>query len=156
MLAGQGLMGTTAPVSAGLLIDLEAYTGALTAFRAGDARPIVEEFARAARFAAVTGTRLVDELAAQLETDRERLAGVRRHALAWRVLPLLVGQPIVNAAHLREVLGVPAMSAQRALAQLTEAGVLQEATGRSRNRVWQHRGILAVLDGCAELVRRST
>ena len=91
MLAGQGLMGTTAPVSAGLLTDLEAYTGALTAFRAGDARPIVEEFARAARFAAVTGTRLVAELAAQLEADRERLAGVRRHALAWRVLPLLVG-----------------------------------------------------------------
>ena len=104
----------------------------------------------------MTGTRLVDELAAQLEADRERLAGVRRHALAWRILPLLVGQPIVNAAHLREVLGVPAMSAQRALAQLTEAGVLQEATGRSRNRVWQHRGIFAVLDGCAELVRRST
>ena len=62
----------------------------------------------------------------------------------------------MNAAHLREVLCVPAMSSQRALAQLTEAGVLQEATGRSRNRVWQHRGILAVLDGCAELVRRST
>jgi Fic family protein len=114
----------------------------------------VEEFARAARYAAVTGTRLVEDLAAQLEADRERLAGLRRHALAWRVLPLLVGQPIVTAAHLREVLDVPAMSAQRALAQLAGAGVLQEATGRSRNRVWQHRGILAILDAYAAEVRR--
>lgn len=47
------------------------------------------------------------------------------------------------------------MTAQRALAQLTESGVLQEATGRSRNRVWQHRGILRILDAHAAEVRRS-
>lgn len=155
MLTGKGLLtGTTAPVSAGLLTDLLGYTDALTAYREGDARPVVEQFAQAARYAASTGTRLVDDLAAQLEQDRERLSGVRRHALAWRVLPLLVGQPIVNAAHLQRNLGVTAMTAQRALAQLTATGVLTEATGRSRNRVWQHTGILSVLDDYAAQVRR--
>lgn len=73
MLSGKGLLSTTAPVSAGLLTDLTAYTSALTAFRGDDARPIVEQFARAARYAAVTGTRLVDGLFAQLEEDRGRL-----------------------------------------------------------------------------------
>ena len=77
---------------------------------------------------------------------------------SWRrtasASPLLVGQPIVSAAHLRDRLEAPSMSVQRALAQLAEVGVLQEATGRSRNRVWQHRGILAVLDDYAEQVRR--
>lgn len=155
MLRGKGLLTTTAPVSAGLLAQLSAYTEALSAFRAGDARPIVEQFARAARYAAATGTRLVDALSAQLEEDRGRLAGVRPHALAWKVLPLLIGQPILSAAHLRSTLDVPAMSAQRALAQLTELGVLQEATGRSRNRVWQHPGILALLDDYAAEVRRA-
>ncbi|MGP5054747.1 hypothetical protein ACTXJ3_06580 [Brachybacterium paraconglomeratum] len=121
----------------------------------GDARPIVEEFARAARFAAVTATRPVDDLSAQLDADRERLARLRRHALAWRVLPLLVGQPIVTVASLRDVLEVPAMSAQRALGQLAEAGILHEATGRTRNRGWQHLGLLAILDDDAEQVRRS-
>ncbi|MGO1226063.1 hypothetical protein ACT3SQ_16700 [Brachybacterium sp. AOP42-C2-15] len=47
------------------------------------------------------------------------------------------------------------MTAQRALAQLTESGALREATGRSRNRVWQHRGILRILDAHAAEVRRS-
>ncbi|WP_164740398.1 Fic family protein [Brachybacterium saurashtrense] len=155
MLRGKGLLTTTAPVSAGLLTELSAYTDALTAYRAGDARPIVEEFARAARYAAATGTRLVDALSAQLAEDRERLRGVRRHALAWRVLPLLIGQPIVTARHLQQVLDVPAMTAQRALAQLTDAGVLQEATGRTRNRVWQHAGVLALLDDYAAEVRRA-
>ncbi|WP_245822786.1 Fic family protein [Brachybacterium avium] len=155
LLSGKGLLTTTAPVSAGLLTDLEAYTAALTAFRAGDARPIVEEFARAARYAAATGSRLVDDLAGQLERDRERLSGVRRHALAWSVLPLLIGQPIVNAAYLQRTLEVPAMTAQRALAQLTDSGILREATGRSRNRVWQHTGILGLLDSYAAEVRRA-
>ncbi|MEE1617244.1 Fic family protein [Brachybacterium sp. J153] len=155
LLRGKGMLRATAPLSAGLLTDLEAYTAALTAFRAGDARPIVEEFSRAARYAAVTGTALVDDLAAQLEEARELLSGVRRHALALRVLPLLVAQPIVNAAHLRRELDAPAMSVQRALDQLTASGVLEEATGRSRSRVWQHRGILAVLDDYAEQDRRA-
>lgn len=155
LLSGKGLLTTTAPVSAGLLTDLGAYTAALTAFRAGDARPIVEEFARAARYAASTGIGLVDDLAAQLEEDRERLSGVRRHALAWTMLPLLIGQPIVTAAHLQRALAVPAMTAQRALARLTESGVLQEATGRSRNRVWQHAGVLRLLDAYAAQVRRA-
>lgn len=154
LLRGKGLLTTTAPVSAGLLTDLTAYTAALTAFRAGDARPIVEEFARAARYAALTGTQLVDDLSAQLDEDRGRLAGVRRHALAWKVLPVLIGQPIVNAAHLQRTFAVSAMTAQRALAQLTDAGVLQETTGRSRNRVWQHAGILRLLDTYAAQVRR--
>ena len=155
MLTGKGLLtGTTAPVSAGLLTDLQGYTDSLTAFRAGDARPVIEQFAAAARYAASTGTRLVDALAAQLDADRERLSGVRRHALAWKVLPLLVSRPIVNAAYLQQQLGTSAMTAQRALAQLTETGVLKEATARSRNRVWQHSGILAVLDDYAAQVKR--
>ena len=35
-----------------------------------------------------------------------------------------------------------------------DRGVLTESTGKSRNRVWQHRGIFEVLDGYAEKIRR--
>lgn len=34
--------------------------------------------------------------------------------------------------------------------------MLHEATVRSRNRVWQHRGILTVLDDYAATVRRES
>lgn len=50
--------------------------------------------------------------------------------------------------------GVTAMTAQRALAQLTESGGLAEATGRSRNRVWQHIEILGALDEHGAQLRR--
>lgn len=151
----KGLVRTTiAPISAGLLTDIEGYTQALTAFRTGDARPIAESFAHAARFAAVSGASLVDDLAAELNRSRELLGGLRPQATAWRLLPHLVAHPVINASFVRRALGVSDMTAQRAIAQLAEAGVVLERTGRSRNRVWQHRGVLSVLDAYAAGLRR--
>ncbi|MBT0994717.1 Fic family protein [Cellulomonas sp. DKR-3] len=157
ILRGKGTMTrTTAPVSAGLLTDTAAYFGALDTYRKGDARPIVEQFARASRYAASTGVRLVDDLSAQVDDARTRLAAIRLRpqAAGWIVVPLLVSNPVVNSRLLARRLGMRDMTAQRALAQLTEAGVLTEKTGMQRNRVWQHSGILGVLDQYAQHVRR--
>lgn len=156
MLRAKGLtVNTSAPVSAGLLVDTPRYFAALTAQREGDAGPVVEEFCAAARFAATRGSQLIDDLAAQLERSRAQLAGLRRQALAWRVLPHLLSQPVVNGRYLTTQLGLGAQSAQNALAQLADAGVLVERTGQRRNRVWQHPGILTILDEFADgLVRR--
>ncbi|WP_203567524.1 Fic family protein [Aestuariimicrobium ganziense] len=157
MMRAKGLVtSVTAPVSAGLLTDTTTYFDALQAFRAGDARPIVERFCEAAMFAAASGTRLVDQLAEEVTASMELLAAtrLRRQAGAWRVLPRLVGQPIVNAAWLQQSLDMNAVGAQRALRQLVDAGVVVERTGFQRNRVWEHRGILAILDGWAASIRR--
>jgi Fic family protein len=155
LLKAKGLVThTTAPVSAGLLIETEEYFDALGAFREGDARPIVERFAAASRFAASSGSGLVDDLAGQVDASRLSLAGLRRQASAWKVLPCLVAQPVVNARFLADHLGMNDMTVQRALGQLTEAGVLEERTGLRRNRVWQHAGILQVLDAYAQRLRR--
>ena len=142
------------PISAGLLVDTERYFAALTAFRAGDAEPIVSEFASASRIAATTGTQLVDDLVEELEDSRRKLKGLRSDAAAWRILPALVGQPAVNTKYLMSTLRLGEMGALRALDTLTDRGVLTESTGKSRNRVWQHRGIFEVLDGYAEKIRR--
>ncbi|GAA4723439.1 hypothetical protein GCM10023216_11310 [Isoptericola chiayiensis] len=71
------------------------------------------------------------------------------------MLPHLVSHPVVNARFLSDHLGMAGQTAQNALNQLTEAGVLTERTGLRRNRVWEHRGILTVLDQYAQnLLRR--
>jgi DNA-binding GntR family transcriptional regulator len=70
------------------------------------------------------------------------------------VLPSLVGQPAVNTKYLMAQLGLGEMAALRALDALTARGVLTETTGKGRNRVWQHRGILAALDAYAAEIRR--
>jgi Fic family protein len=145
---------STVPISAGLLVDTRSYFAALTAFRTGDAGPIIRRFADASRYAAVSGRRLVDDLYFQVELARERMAGLRPQSAAWRVVPRLIGQPVVNTKYLMRSLGLSEMTAARALDALTDRGVLVERSGRARNRVWQHPGILDVLDAYAERLRR--
>jgi len=155
ILRNKGLVGSTAvPISAGLLVHTERYFEALGSFRAGDAGPIVREFAQASRIAATTGSRLVDNLVEQLEESRAKMTGLRSDAAAWKVLPTLIGQPAVNSKYLMSKLGLGEMAAQRALDALTDRGVLVETSGRGRNRVWQHPGVFEVLDGYAAQIRR--
>jgi hypothetical protein len=54
----------TVPVSAGLLTDTDQYFDALTAYRAGDAQPIVERFAEASFDSVVNGRQLIGDLRA--------------------------------------------------------------------------------------------
>jgi hypothetical protein len=54
-----------------------------------------------------------------------------------------------------EKLGMNAMSAARALAQLTDAGILTETNGLRRNRVWQQSEILNILGEYARSIKRS-
>jgi len=155
ILRNKGLVGSTAvPISAGLLVDVPRYFEALSSFRDGDAGPIIRDFAGASRIAATTGTQLVDALVEQLEVSRAKMAGIRADAAAWKILPHLVGQPAVNVKYLKNTLGLGEMTALRALDSLTEREVLAETTGKSRGRVWQHRGIFDALDSYASVIRR--
>lgn len=157
LLRNKGLVTrTTVPISAGLLVDTGRYFDALTAYRNGDARPIIETFAQASRRAASTGTVLVDRLAAEVDHSRGLLAGVRSDSGAWTVLPHLVGQPIINTKHLKDEFSMSDAVANRTLATLTERGILRETTGNRRNRVWQQTNVLQILDDYAANLRRPT
>ena len=155
MLRNKGLVRhTTVPLSAGLLRDIEPYFDSLTAFRAGDGGPVVRQFAEAARFASVSGRKLVESLHTQLQESRAKLSHLRADAAAWDVLPRLIAQPVVNVRYLSQQLDMNDKTAQRAMRQLAETGVLIERSGRDRRRVWQHEGILEVLDDYAASIRR--
>lgn len=155
VLKSKGLTTSIAlPLSAGLLNQVDGYINALTAYRKGDAGPIILEFARAAQYAAVTGRKLVDNLVDQLTQSKQRLQGVRSDATAWKILPGLISQPVINTATLKERLGLGEMAALRALKILEERGVVRELTGWRRSRVWEHPGILEVLDEYADQIKR--
>ncbi|HWB38099.1 MAG TPA: hypothetical protein VHA75_18935, partial [Rugosimonospora sp.] len=70
----------------------------------------------------------------------------RRDAGVWRLLEVLVRQPVVDAPTVATELGIAPSNAGRAVAPLVEAGVLTEFTGSARNRMWQANEVLAALD----------
>lgn len=150
MLKAKGVVTrSTVPISSGLLADIGGYFAALTAFRHGDAAPIVRRFAHAALFAAATGAQLIDDLAEALQDARSRLTGVRSDATAHRVLPLLIAQPVITTGYLVGALGLNEVAAKRAIDTLVERQVLVETSGRRRGRTWAQTGVLAALDAYA-------
>lgn len=70
----------------------------------------------------------------------------RRHSAAERSLALLPHYPVVTVRRLADRLGVSQPAAWTAIGQLVDAGVLQEATGFSRNRVFVAREVLVILN----------
>ena len=144
----------TVPVSAGLLADTDGYIGALTAYREGDAAPIVERFAEASLRATVNGRQLVTDLRTIRASWNDRITA-RADSGAWKVADLLTSRPVINAALLVDK-GIVAQTAhaQRVLTPLVEAGVIIETTAGRRNRVWRSPEVLAGLDAFAERVGR--
>lgn len=138
----------TVPVSAGLLIDVEGYFAALTAYRKGDPTPIVAALATGALDAIVNARHLVADLH-QVRARWDEVVQARRDSAAWRVADLLVRQPVLDAATLAGEIGVAPGNAGRALEPLLAAGVATEFTGRARNRMWEAREVLTALDAFA-------
>jgi Fic family protein len=152
LLRRRGLVeNTVVPVSAGLLHDTDGYVAALTAYRQGDPAPIVRRFVEAAERAVTHGRDLVADLA----DVRERWGSVvtaRRGSAAWSILDLLFRRPVVDVASVAAELELSTVNAAKALAQLTDVGVLVEFSGRQRNRRWQAPEIISALD---EFARRA-
>jgi Fic family protein len=143
----------TVPVSAGLLTDTTAYFSALTAYRAGDVEPIVQQFAQASFRAVGNGRQLVEDLDRIHEAWLERLPS-RRGSAARRLLPHLLNQPAVNVGYVQSVTGVALSAAQRAVEQLVEADIVAPVSANRRNRVWLAPDVIDALDSFAERVGR--
>jgi len=138
----------TVPVSAGLLANTQSYFDALTAYREGDAAPIVERFTEAA-FSAVNNGRALNRELADVYAGWQHRLTARRDAAAWRVLPHLIGQPAITVKFVQEATGVSVPAAQNAIDQLRSAEIIEPATANQRNRVWIADGVIAALDDFA-------
>lgn len=145
---GRATTRLTVPVSAGLLVDTESYFDALTAYRRGDAAPIVQRFCQAA-FTAVSNARRLDSDLADIYAEWEHAVSARRDAAVWRVLPLVVSQPAVTIRFIQESTRVSQPAAQNAVDQLVTAGVLTPSSQNRRNRVWIAPDVIAALDDFA-------
>ncbi len=143
----------TVPVSAGLLTDTDSYFQALTAYREGDAAPIVERLSAASILAVDNGRHLVSDVRATRKFWASKIAA-RRDSAAHRIADLLIKRPVINAKLVSRELNIPMSNVYRYLDPLIKAGVIVEFTDQSRNRAWRAPEVLAALDGFAERVGR--
>lgn len=139
----------TVPVSAGLLVNVDAYFEALTAYRAGDPLPIVERISEAAFAAVANGSELVTELE-QVRAEWAASLSARRHAAVWQAIDVVLRRPVLDSAMLQVELDVNAQAANAALEQLVDIGAVRQFTDGRRNRKFEAPAVLAALDAFAE------
>jgi len=157
MLTGKGLTrDVTVPISAGLLVNTEAYFAALTAYRSGDPDEIVRQFAEASFLGIRNGTQLLDALR-ELKDGWEATLGLRRQATAWRLIDHLFAHPVVSARHVTEHLHVTATTALSAIESLVNHEVLTLISAGKKgkgNRIWAASKVLAELDAFSKRAGR--
>ena len=146
MLRERGLTTAAAlPISAGLLVDLDAYFGALDAYRNGDAEPIVDLFAKAALDSVARGQWLAAELDS-VRAEWDQMLSARSDALAWQVLRVLVQMPMLTTSAVSAEFDVSAETARNALERLETGGIVVSAQLDKRQRAWRSPEVLALLD----------
>ena len=138
----------TVPISAGLLALRDDYFAALTAYRAGDAEPILRCVAEAAR----SGTHIGERLVATLRGVREEWAGqltARAGSASWA--PARPAPAPARRHGSRRRARARRHGADRAVrpAAARRRRRLLESTGHRRNRVYRAPAVLTALDAYA-------
>ena len=133
MLARRLSLVTPPPVSTRIAADVGGYSSGLVLFRLGDHTAWIRWFAEAVSGAGRAQQELVTAVAQLERSWRERLAApregtkrLRSNAAAWRVLDLLPRHLVLTGPAVASELAIPLKSANTALRDLADAGVLEE------------------------------
>ncbi|WJY62229.1 Adenosine monophosphate-protein transferase SoFic [Corynebacterium atrinae] len=145
----------TLPLSAGILRSPGSYFDALTSYRAGDIAPIVQLVAEAALRATKLGAWLGKEIA-DVRASWEHQVTARHDATDWRILDVLIRQPLIDAPppRLAAELSVTPANTRKALERLEADGVVLSAQVAKNRHAWQAPDILDLLDEFAEKADR--
>lgn len=144
----------TVPISGGLLIDKERYFDALGAFRTGDARPIIDQFARASLRAVHHGRQLANRMT-ELRDNWLGTVQARSDSAAWKIVDLLPAHPVVDAETIARHTGIHPNNVRRSVAPLVDGGVLVgQQHYKSHKYLYRAPAILEILDDYAADVGR--
>jgi Fic family protein len=124
----------------------EYYMHLLAVNQRGAWREWILYFLEGVRSQADDAIRRSVELLDLRQSYRRRLEAARAPGLPLRLLDDLFGAPATTVARAAKFLDVTPRSAQLTIRKLVHAGILEEATGRKRDRVFVAPGILGVLD----------
>lgn len=139
------------PVSVVLARGRERYIDGLTRFRGEDVSAWIEQFAGAVdRAAGLAGAYLsaVNALARTWRRATDAIVpDLRADATERLIMDFLVASPVVNTQMLRRATERSEPAVHRAVQTLERAGVLVSLSQGSRNRLWEARGLLELIEG---------
>lgn len=134
-------------VSLGFKRHRQEYYQRLDSVRAaGDWEGWTDFFLRCVHESAVDGANAAQRLFRLVNDDRRTLTNLKSvNVSAIRLFEMLPEQPMVTAAKALEMTGSTKPTTNKAIDVLVEAGILEEVTGKQRDRIYAYRKYLGVL-----------
>ena len=143
---------TVLPVASALAADTAHYFALLTAYRSGDALPIISDLALSVETAAREARGTARAFAAYEEAWRARVSP-RADSAINTILPALLALPVFTVEQLAQATGVPERNVYRAVETLKEHDVVQAVTERIRGRAYAAMDILDEFDDLDTRIR---
>jgi Fic family protein len=136
---------TVVPLASALVANTTGYFAGLAQYREGDLAMLLNDFANGARIAAEETQQTASLFVELPQMWAERVSG-RQDSAARRLLKHLLSVQSVNSHWVESVLNTSPKSALEGIDSLEEVGILEEITGRKRNRVWVVSDVMAELE----------
>lgn len=128
------MLNVMAPISVGLLFNTRNYYDALNDFRAGNPETIMMVIAHATFRAVAHGELLAKKLGQT--TQSWNGLDARKDSAAWKILPLLAGNPVLSAEKLSLALDLDYPRLKRAMDSLERAGIVTAHGKYKHRRYW--------------------
>jgi Fic family protein len=141
------------PISAGLLGNVTEYFAALEKYRDGDYNSMLELFCWSARDAVFASKVTVDAIEELRDGWNEKIAS-RKDSSVWKLIDLILVQPVIDANLVSEKLGIADLNARNAIDQLVEKEILTQLGTGSRNMKYQAREVLKILDNFSKSIQK--
>ena len=157
MLKDEELLGqTTLPVSVGLLHNIDGYMASLDAYHEGGYEASVAQLIDALEIACVVGKMAAKRLDAVIEIWNSTLTQ-RKGSRIYRLVDVLVEQPVVNRAYLTEHLQITTRAASSLISTACEHGMLRPVSKSQRATFYQSDDAIEVLEDISDIrsLRRS-
>lgn len=125
----------------------DEYYDRLQAVRTrGDWEGWIKFFLRGVGTVGTQATDTARQILRMREEHRRQLSQGRGAGNTLRLLDLLYEKPVVTAKNVQEGLGVTHPTANALLGQMVDAGLLDEVTGQTRNRLFVYRQYLSLFE----------
>jgi len=137
------------PISVVIAGARSRYIAGLTSFRGDGVQQWIEYFAGVTTRASRLAQRYLDAVRALQADWRSMLSEAtdpRADAAAWAVIDVLPAHPMLSAPVAVAATGRAKAAVYQALDQLEAAGVLIPLSASRRNRVWEARGLLSLIE----------
>lgn len=143
------------PLASGLLTRRDDYFAALNTYRLGDPSPLVLLFAQSARVAATESRTTIARLQ-EMPSNWRMEINPRGGSVAELLIDAFYDHPVMSVHEIVAAAGDATVSqTYRVIDQLTDAGFIEEITGRKKDRVWAASEVIAELDDLDRRIDRA-